>query len=309
MSDKGGMMMRVLYILVLAFLPGVLFTQQLAHFTQFYLNEYIINPAAGGTKNYFDVKSSYRYQWVGVNDAPRTFTLSMDGPMGKKKNMGLGGYVYSDITGPTRRTGFKVSYAYNFKVTSDIKLSFGLAGGLMQFAVDGSEITLAETNDVAFANSLTSAYTPDAAFGAYLYSDDFYASISIPQLIGTELKFTDNHTNTKNKLENHYYINGGYKFRTGAWVLEPFAQIKYIPPVNPQIDIGGRAIYNDLIWLGGTYRSEDAAAVFVGLHLVENFVFSYSYDIITTDINSVSSGTHEIVLGLRFHKPNEKSKF
>ena len=175
----------------------------------------------------------------------------------------------------------------------------------MQFAVDGSEITLADANDVAFSNSLTNAYTPDAAFGAFLYSDDFYASISIPQLIGTELKFTDVHTNTQNKLENHYYLNGGYKFRTGDWVIEPFAQVKYIPPTNPQIDIGGRFIYNDLIWLGGTYRSEDAASVFVGLHLIENFVFSYSYDIITSDVSNVSSGTHEVVLGLRFHQRNE----
>lgn len=298
-------MKRILLIVGITLVSWALSSQQLAHFTQFYLNEYIINPGAGGTKEYFDVKSSYRYQWVGVNDAPRTFTLSLDGPVTKKKNMGLGGYIYSDVTGPTRRTGFKLSYSYNFLITDEIKLSFGLAGGMMQFAVDGSEIQLADANDVAFGNQLTNAYTPDAAFGAYLYSDDFYVSLSIPQLIGTELRFTDTYSNSMNKLENHYYFNAGYKFHVNDWVLEPFGQVKYIPPTDPQIDLGGRVIYNDKIWLGGTYRTEDAAAVFVGLHLVENFVFSYSYDIITSDVSDVSSGTHEVVLGLRFHERND----
>ena len=123
-------MKKVLFVLIIGLIPTFLIGQQLAHFTQFYLNQYIINPAAGGTKNYFDVKSSYRYQWVGVNDAPRTFTMSMDGPVTKKGNMGLGGYVYSDITGPTRRTGFKVSYAYNFKVTSTLNYPLALLEAL-----------------------------------------------------------------------------------------------------------------------------------------------------------------------------------
>ncbi|UTW64309.1 type IX secretion system membrane protein PorP/SprF [bacterium SCSIO 12741] len=246
--------------------------QQLGQFSQFFMNDYVINPAVGGTKPYFDVRSSYRYQWVGVSDAPRTFLLSMNGPVNKKGNMGIGGYVYADVTGPTRRTGFKISYAYNFKVTSDIKLSFGLSGGLMQFSVDGTEIELADQNDVALGNSLTTAYTPDAAFGAYLYHDDFYVSLSIPQLIGTEMKFVDNHRNSMNKLNNHYYFNAGYRFHVGDdWMIEPMLQVKYIPPINPQLDLGARVHYKEMVWLGAAWRSEDAATVFAGMNIAENF--------------------------------------
>jgi len=299
-------MKKITLIAILAFMSGTISAQQLGQFSQFFMNKYVLNPAVGGTSHYFDVKSSYRYQWVGIDDSPRTFVLSMQGPLNQKNNMGIGGYVYSDITGPTRRTGFKVSYAYNFKVSNDIKLSFGLAGGLMQFSVDGSDMELADENDVALGNTLTTAYTPDAAFGVYLYHDNWYVSVSIPQLIGTEMKFVDNHTNSLNKLQNHYYFNAGYVINLGEhWDIEPMVQLKYIPPLDPQFDGGLRVIFNDMMFLGGTYRTESGPTVFAGVKVAENFTMSYSYDIITTEIGRVSSGSHEILLGLKFHQRNE----
>ncbi len=277
--------------------------QQLAHYSQFFMNDYILNPAVGGTNPYFEAQSTYRYQWVGIDDAPRTFLMSMNGPLNEKGNMGIGGYVYSDVTGPTRKTGFKASYSYNFKVTEEVKLSFGLAGGLMQFAVDGSDITLNQENDQAIGNVWQAAYTPDAAFGAYLYHEDFFVSLSIPQLIGTKLELADNYSSADNSLKNHYFISGGYTFHiTDEFDIEPLVQGKYIPPTNPQLDLGGRVIWNDMIWLGGTYRTEATASIFAGINFLENFTFGYSYDIVSKDISVLSSGTHEVVLGLKFNE-------
>ena len=98
------------------------FAQQLPQSTQYMINDYVLNPAIGGNKSYFDAKANQRLQWVGVTDAPRTFVFSLHGPMQNQK-VGLGGFIFSDITGPTRRTGAKISYAYHFKLTDDIKLS------------------------------------------------------------------------------------------------------------------------------------------------------------------------------------------
>jgi type IX secretion system PorP/SprF family membrane protein len=274
--------------------------QQLPSFAQFYNNDYVLNPAIGGTKGYYDVKSAYRYQWVGIQDAPRTFTLAMNGPIVKEK-MGIGGYVYSDVTGPTRRTGAKISYSYIFKLTETLKMSFGLAGGLMQYVVDGTEITLREANDVAQGNSLRAAYTPDAAFGAYLFHKNFYVSLSTPQLIGTTLKFYDGSQSQDNRLRNHYYLNAGYKFKfSEAWAVEPIIQLKYAPPADPQLDAGARVIWRDKLWLGGLYRTQESATVFVGVDISDSFVMSYAYDVITNNIKSVSSGSHEILLGFKF---------
>src|SRR6187551_2780704 len=60
------------------------FAQQRPQYTQYILNNYIINPALSGIENYTDVKISSRDQWVGLNGAPRTMYLTIHAPIGKK---------------------------------------------------------------------------------------------------------------------------------------------------------------------------------------------------------------------------------
>src|SRR6185295_3501783 len=65
-------------------IAGTVIAQQRPHYTQYILNNYILNPALSGIENYIDVKTSYRDQWVGLNGAPKTFYLTIHGPIGKK---------------------------------------------------------------------------------------------------------------------------------------------------------------------------------------------------------------------------------
>ncbi|MEP6701060.1 MAG: type IX secretion system membrane protein PorP/SprF, partial [Bacteroidota bacterium] len=57
--------------------------QQRPHYTQYILNNYILNPALSGIENYTDVKISTRDQWVGLNGAPKTSYFSIQAPIGK----------------------------------------------------------------------------------------------------------------------------------------------------------------------------------------------------------------------------------
>src|SRR4028119_333752 len=59
------------------------FAQQLPHYTQYILNNFIINPAVAGIENYTDVKISHRHQWVGIDGAPVTTYLTIHGPLKK----------------------------------------------------------------------------------------------------------------------------------------------------------------------------------------------------------------------------------
>ena len=58
--------------------------QQKPHYTQYILNNYIINPAITGIENYTDVKFSHRHQWVGLQDAPVTTYFTIHKAIGKK---------------------------------------------------------------------------------------------------------------------------------------------------------------------------------------------------------------------------------
>src|SRR6478735_7300055 len=100
------MMKRLIILFV--FVSAMAFAQQLPQYSQYMLNELAINPAVAGKNDYAEVKSNNRHQWVGIPDAPRTYVLSLMGPI-RGKNMGLGMNLYTDMVGPTRRTGVNFS--------------------------------------------------------------------------------------------------------------------------------------------------------------------------------------------------------
>lgn len=282
---------------------NLLKAQQLPHYSNYMLNSYVMNPGFGGSTTYFEGMSNIRYQWVGITDAPRTYMLSVNGPL-KFANVGVGGTVFTDIVGPTRRTGFSLSYAYHLKVTDDIKVGMGLSAGLLQFMVDGSKITLYDQNDVAMTNGVQSVLVPDFGLGFYAYPADkkWYAGISVPQVTQNKIKFFDYTTSTMSKLATHFYGIGGYRFDINDDIkIEPSLCLKYVKPAPLQFDLGVKATYKEKFWLGAAYRHKDAVAAMLGYVFQENLTFAYAYDFTTTDIKKYSNGTHELVIGVRFH--------
>lgn len=282
--------------------------QQLPQYTQFFLNDYVTNPAIGGSKQAWVAGLNTRYQWVGIQDAPRTYILSLHGPV-RKTRVGLGGYVFSDITGPTRRTGASFSYAYHLPINDDIKLSMGINGGVLQFVVDGSKINMKNSYDLALSNTVQSAILPDAGAGLYLYSDEFFVSFSAPQLLGNSVQFFEDYEETESRLARHYFLAAGYKFEVveDVFHIEPSTFFKYVEPTPIQFNTTLRLLYKNMLWVGASYRSDDAVGFIVGYQLQENISFGYSYDMPTSDIQNHSNGSHELMLGIRFQN-RQRSK-
>lgn len=293
-------MKRLLYISVL-FVGFSLSSrgQQIPQYSQYMLNDYILNPATTGQHDYWEVKSNNRLNWVGITDAPRTFILSAHGPF-KKHNMGMGGSVFADITGPTSRVGFYLSYAYHLKLSKSLKLGMGLSFGLLQYRIDGTKVTLRENGDPVFPNQMMTVYTADATFGLNLKHKNFNVGISLPQLIGNDLKFLENQENPDSKLARHYMLMGGYTFHVGDFGIMPNVLLKYVHPVPPQFDAGVKFDWRDQIWLGASYRHDDAVSFMGGFAYKDYLVFAYSYDLATSNLRNYSTGTHEVMVGVRF---------
>ena len=296
-------MKKILSVLFFIYLASQAVAQQLPLYTQYMLNEFVINPAACGKNNYFEAKSNNRYQWQGITDAPRTYILSVNGPL-KSRKVGVGGYLFTDITGPTRRTGIYANYAYHLKINDNIKLALGLSAGILQFSVDGSKITLHDNGDVALGNGVQSVLLPDFGFGINLYAKDFSLGFSAPQLVQNKLDFFESHSNVRSKLEDHYFINGAYRIHLGDDIeVEPSAMVKILKPVPTQIDVGLKAMYRELLWIGGAYRSRDAYSAMVGFEIKKHISFAYAHDFTFSNIKNYSTGTHEIMVGLKFVRP------
>jgi type IX secretion system PorP/SprF family membrane protein len=295
------MTMRILLFLFgLQLLNNIVHSQQLPMYSQYYFNEYAYNPAAAGTIDYVDVRSNHRYQWVGLTDAPRTYTLSVYGPT-KNKKMGLGMFLFTDHVGPTRRTGLQFSYSYLFNITKKIKLSMALSGGILEWKLDAHKINLYSSADQVLVNSVMRTLVPDATFATYMFHDNWYFGISAPNILQSTLRF-DNTLNTgRSQLNSHYYVHGGYRFNLNDdFQLEPGLILKYVNPAPLQVDIMARLIWKKQIWLGGAYRTMDATSLMIGYTHRENLSFGYSYDITMSNLQHYSTGTHELMLAVRF---------
>jgi len=275
--------------------------QQQPIYSQYMLNDFSMNPAIAGTSGYFNVKSDNRFQWMGITDAPQTFILTFDGPI-NTQHMGIGAYVYTDVTGPTRQTGATAAYSYHLKLKDDLNLSFGISAGILQFSVDGQAITLVQQNDQALVNQFESAIVPSFAAGAYLYSSKFWVGVSAPQIVPINAKL-NNFAGAQNELVTHYYASAGYKLALNEdFELDPTLEANYVIPVPPQFDIGARVIYTQKFWLGAGYRTSDAVYAMVGYTYQKSLTFGFSYDYSITDIAKYSTGTTEFYIGIKFNK-------
>ncbi len=281
------------------------YAQQIQHYSQYMFNDYVINPAVAGFEGYYQARVNNRAQWVGFTDAPRTFIVSLYGP-DRRKNVGYGGYVFSDVTGPTSRTGFYGSYSYLMRingVTVNDMLSLGLSVGLIQYKVDGSKIVLHDESDPSLGEQIYTAYVPDANFGVMYKSRDFYAGLSFFQLLNNAIRFKDLNSMGVNRVRTHFFFEGGYYYDINQnFMISPSILLKFMWPVPLQADFSLRMFMKKKMWFGIAYRTMDAITFMMGYEYNKQIMIGYSFDLSLSHLQSYNSGTHEVMLGYKFSK-------
>ena len=283
---------------------GILKAQQLPQITQYMNNNYAINPAVAGMYDYYQVNTSIRNQWVGINDAPRTTVISIYGK--HSNNVGLGGTMFNDVTGPTSRAGGSASYTYAFSVTSKMKLSFALQGGFTQFKIIKSGLSLSKPGDPILAGGDIVRVMPDATFGLNLSGDKWYIGAAIPQLLSSELKLMELKDTIiqTGKLATHIYILGSYTYDVNSAIsIEPSFFLRAVAGAKTQIDFGIKSEYKELFWLGMNYNMNNdlsSIAALLGYNINDRFNIGYSYGMPSSASSNYYSDSHEFMLGVRF---------
>jgi type IX secretion system PorP/SprF family membrane protein len=305
-------MKRILFFTLSLFTLGAV-AQQLPEFSQYLYNDFLLNPAIAGTKDYAPVTLSARMQWVGFNNAPTMQIGSINGAL--TKNVGLGLTVTNVTTGPISNTSMQLAYSYRIKLNESTKLSFGIAPMLIQQSLQKDKLTLDNQNDNTFNRISGKTMIADANAGVYLWGKKYFVSLSVPQLLENKVRLGD--ALFTERLKRNYVLYGGYDFAVKEkFVLTPSILVKAIEGGAPiQIDINFKATYNKLIWLGVSFRGSssqspsEVAVASVGV-MKYNFVFGYSYDYSLSSISTYSSGSHEVFLTykIRCKKGNEEPK-
>lgn len=304
-------------IIILAFVPLVLFSQQSAQYNHYIFNQLVINPAYAGTKGTINVNGIYSSQWSGLEGSPTTQTISAEGMV--LNNIGLGAHLVQDKIGAQTSTGFYGSYSYLLRISKSLRLSMGIATGVSHYSLDGNLLlNIEEDLDPAIPENMENVTRFDSKAGIFLFSEKFYAGFSISEL-------TSNVRTSYEQLVagniRHYFLSAGYvfdiskdiKFKPGFLFKEDFRA-----PSN--IDLNGFILFKNRFWLGATYRSgaaifnskeldkslknKDAVIVMTDLNISDNFRIGYAY---TYSLSALSEFPgHEISLGYTF-KPSKKA--
>lgn len=264
---------------------------------QIFDNHFWQNPAAAGTTDYHKIRMNYRMQWAQMTGAPHTATLSYDAAF---KRVGLGAVIQYDRIASFQRVSTNFAYAYHIPLQKDLKLSIGL--GLKYFNIRLSNIDdlgLVNGSDIAVINGQQGSHAFDAGAGAYLYNKQFFAGISVINLIEWQLNFGQSNRNKQAKLYRQYQAMGGYRFDLGKLSLSPSAYFRWVQGLPPQFDINLKlGLLDEQIFTGFSYRTTSDFMLFLAFKINKLVHLAYSFEFSTSSLQGFHSGTHEVTIGV-----------
>jgi type IX secretion system PorP/SprF family membrane protein len=304
---------HILFILVFSLAIAIASAQQISSSSMYELHGVLHNPSVAGAQKHGTIGASYRAMWEGIDGGPHTAIVFGSGYIPSIK-LGLGGYLYSDVTGPTRRIGLQMAYAYHIPLKNEAVFSLGIEGRFQQFSFDRAKLQAALGNDPVLGNADT-RFTGDAGFGVSYTSKKFQAGASVSQLIQSKMDFykanlgvgtgaLPNRTEEA-KLYRHYFLHSYYVLDVdGNTTITPSVLFVYLPNAPLEFQGGARVEHHQLFWWGVALRARQSWMLSAGLHINKAFTVGYSFDIYTTPLSVYDNGSnaHEILLRYDFVK-------
>ncbi|HUH51754.1 MAG TPA: type IX secretion system membrane protein PorP/SprF [Flavobacterium sp.] len=305
-------MKKILFTISFAFLViSNADAQQDPHYTQYMYNMNVMNPAYAGSKENLAVGLLYRAQWVELEDAPRTATLSVHSPVGK--NVGLGLSVVSDKIGPVEENNAYADFSYTLNLGGEHRLAFGIKAGATFHKVGLYDQIgnghVPDANDPAFAENIDNTYL-NAGAGLFYYTQNYYLAFSVPNMLKSKhLDITRNGNDYQFGSETqHYFLTGGYVFQLSENTkFKPSFMLKSAFNVPTSVDVSANFMFFEKFEVGASYRLEDSFGGMVNFAVTPTIRIGYAYDHIVSDLNIATPASHEFMLLFDLNFPKKVS--
>jgi type IX secretion system PorP/SprF family membrane protein len=296
---------QLITLFILAVVTGQ--AQQLTASSFYDMYGVLHNPATAGSQHYGSIGGTFRTQWSGMPGGPQTGVLFGSAYL-PKANLGIGGYIYTDVTGPTTRNGLEMAYAYHIPLKNDGFFSLGLEARLQQFSYDKAKLEGSLGSNDPVIQGDEKRFKGDAGFGLAYTDKKFQVGASVSQLIQSKLNLYEagaGNPTEEAKLYRHYYLHSYYTWNVdNVTKIIPNILFIYLPNAPTEFQGGARVEHNNLFWYGLTWRAKQAWMISAGLRIKQKFNIGYSFDIYTTPLSVFDKGSngHEIMLRYDFIK-------
>ncbi len=329
---------KILFIILLLDC-SVIMAQQVPRFSQYIMNEFLINPAVAGYDGRSSINLAARKELLGFDEnTPETYSFTAQARILKtafdirsslfgktsfkpasKGRVGVGIGFLNDINNAIHKTGFQFTYAYHIFIQNS-QLSFGLSGTIFQFRISDDDFQYKDPNDAVIDGLTKGVIIPDANFGVNYMKQNFHVGFSACQLfksffqLGNYANFNDNNTTPFNR---NYYLMGSYRytfFGKPKWEIEPSSVISVnnVSFIKKELDLRYSAdltmsvLYNREYWAGLSFRTSDQLLLnnkeiilLLGIR-INKYYIGYSFDYGLSSLSKYTVGSHEITLSAKF---------
>ena len=277
--------------------------QQYPQFTQYMYNTISVNPAYAGSREFMVINLLNRNQWVGVDGAPTTQTLTMHSSV-PGSQLGLGLSVINDKIGYENSTYAYADVSYTINLKRDRWLAFGLKAGASKYDLRDELISDPNYGNDPFLQDVFYKWSPNFGAGIYYRTEYFYFGVSAPRLVNIKNKSNLEYESIDRAS---YYLNGGYLWDISHKLkFKPTFLVKYTNGAPISVDLTANFYLNEQVWLGGFYRLNDGFGALVNFKISEIINIGYSFDYITSALNPYANGSHEVMLGFDLPWPLPK---
>ena len=300
-------MKRIVITLVIGVVAFCANAQQTPQFTQYMFNTISVNPGYAGSREALTIVGLHRSQWVGMDGGPTTQTFSVHSPLRNEK-VGVGFSFINDKLGYENFSYLYADFSYTINLSQNTKMAFGVKGGFSYYKVDEALFDDPDVyNDPYFQEKLN-RWTPNIGAGIYVHQPRWYIGVSSPKLIENDYNELGNYVSFE---QIHFYTIAGYVFDlndTGSIKMRPTGLVKLTKGSPASYDATLSFLFNDKLWVGGSYRFEDSAGALVSFQLSKQLTIGYAYDYPISDLKPYTSGSHEIMLMFDFKFDKSKYK-
>jgi len=209
--------------------------------------------------------------------------------------------LLNDRTGPLNRFSVAGTYAYHLGISSRTSLSLGISAGVQNMTLNASKLNFEFPVDPAVAGSgYLNKLRPDVSAGLWMYSANYFVGLAAQNIISSKLSFAEDtlKVTAAGKLVPHLFLSAGYRFFLSDDIsFLPSATIRYVNPMPVGIELNAKVQYQDLLWVGTSFRVQDGFSGMLGVNVNSTFNVGYAYDYTTSRLNTVSRGSHELMVG------------
>ena len=287
-------MKKILLLLSFFAILQAVYAQDEAIFTHYHITPILINPAAAGFNDTYQVQFNGRAQWTGFPDAPQTVGAMLNGPVGKTFGIGIG--VSAENAAQLTRLKGQLNWAFRFNLSEYVKMSAGFSAIYQQFKLNnGFDMDRLQLGDNVIDDYMNGVSEFDASVGVFgSIREDTRFGLAFSNLIQSRLD--DVIESTDQSALQHYTLFLAHRFQIYDlnFSLEPSLMARNVKDAPSQVDINLKAAFLDEQLITGlSYRSLGALGILLGAKLT-NFHVYYSYDMSFQRFQKFNSGSHEI---------------